>query len=129
MLTLKQLWLLRRLGSDDLLGDALLKPGFLENLFEGKSLFWVNRQQSHDDAHCVQCKERRYLVVAFENLLVQKRCLLFFKRQIATDHGIQGDAARPDIYGKTLVSQSLHHLRSSIARTTASGIEEYLISI
>ena len=127
MLTLKQLRLLRGLGPESLLGYALLEPGLLDDLFEGESLLGVHRQQAHDNAHGVKSQERGDLIVAFEDFLVQKRCLLFFERQIATDHGIQGNAAGPDIHGEALVSQSLHHLRSCVAGTTACGIEKYFI--
>lgn len=56
-------------------GLALLQPRFFHDLFKSEPLLWVHGQKSFYDAHSVDREERRDLIVAFEDFLVEQGCL------------------------------------------------------
>ena len=123
VLCLQLLWWFGWRRSRYLFWDALLQPGLFINFVEGKALLGINCEQSHDYPDGVESQERWNLIISFEDLLVEEGRLGFLKREISTDHCIQGHTARPDVHGKTLIGQGLNHLGCSVAWTTTSSLQ------
>ena len=99
------------------LGNSLLDPLLGLYLLECESVPGVDRQKALDDLDRLDREEGWYLVVALQNLLVQKGRLILLERQITANHRIEGDATRPDIHSVADVLFTLDHLRGRVART------------
>jgi len=62
-------------------------------------------------------------VVAVQNLLVELACIGVFEGEIPASHGVEDDTTAPNIRVKAMVLLTGDHLRSSIARTSTSGLK------
>lgn len=123
--TLKQFALVRHLLETrvEALLFGLLKSLFLcashvrmtTNLANTNSRLWVRIEDLCYEIFALGRQELWHLVVCGHDLFVQVRCLWVLEWQVAGDHGVKDDSARPNIRLKTMIALACNHLRCGIA--------------
>ena len=74
--------------------------------------------------------ERRWdREVARQNLLIQFVRVWVFEGQEPASHGVQDDAAGPDIRGESVVLLAGDHFRGRVARTSARCLQQTALAI
>ena len=74
--------------------------------------------------------ERRWdCEVASKNLLIQFICVRVFKGQEAAGHGVEDDAAGPDIRSESVILLTGNHFRSCIARASTGSLQKASLSV
>lgn len=71
-------------------------------------------------------KEFWYFEITGEDLFVQIRCLRVLEGQEPADHGVENDAAAPNVGLKSKILLSSDHLWSCIARRPTSRFQLFL---
>ena len=99
---------------------SLLYPWFFLDLLKVQALCWVYRQEALYYLYGLYRQERRYLIVALQDLLVKQCCLCLLEWQVAARHRIQDDSTRPDVAAEAVVAFSGDHFGCGVAGTTTS---------
>lgn len=100
-----------------------LVPLVRSDIADLEPLLWVSVQDLLDQVLRRLRYETRYQVVAVYDFLVQLACVRVFERQVAAHHGVEDDAAAPDVRVQALVPLASDHLGRCVAGTTTSRFE------
>lgn len=99
---------LASLGQGVLLGSSHVR--MVPNLRDPDASLWVRVQNLCDDVFALGGEELWHLVISGHNFLVEIGCLGILKRQIAGNHGVENDAARPDVRLQAVITLASDHL-------------------
>ena len=92
-------------------------------------LRWVSIQNFLDQIFAGFRNETWNQKVTVQDFLVELACVGVFERKVATCHGVQDDAAAPNVRVETLVSFTCDHFRSGIAWTATCSFEHFTLLI
>lgn len=115
------------------LGLVALVPRMLPDLVHVDPLRRISHEDPRDHVLSFRREEVRQGVVGIQDLPVQIGRLLVFVRQVATEHGVEDDSARPEIGHEAVVLVAGNHLkthqnlntyfRRGIARRATGGLQ------
>ena len=69
-------------------------------------------------------QERRQFKLALNDFFVEGRRVGVLEWQVAADHGVKNDSARPNVRFQPMVLLAAHHLGSRVAGRPARGVEQ-----
>ena len=117
-------------GADDyavgsVLVCGLVVPLGLLELGDGVPGVWVDVEDVPEHVLGVGGEHLGLLVLAAHDLLVEFVGVLVLKGEVAAEHGVEDDAAGPDVDAGALVAPARDHLGRSVARGPAGRFEPF----
>ena len=89
------------------------------NVSYGDALGWVGVEDFFHEVFEVEGEAGGDGVVAGENFLVKLVCVGILEEKISASHGVENDAAGPDIRGEAVVLLAGYHFGRCVTGTTA----------
>lgn len=87
-------------------------PRVVADLLDGDALRRISLKDTVDHVLRLRRQELGQRVVCVENLSVQVRRLLVLERQIAAEHGVEDDTARPQVRHEAVILLASDHLQT-----------------
>lgn len=102
--------------------EVLGEPGMLTDLIDAVSFLRICNQYLTDQILGLLADVVSDGVLAVHYLVVELVSVRVFEGQVATQHGVQDHATRPDVDLQTVVVLACHHFRSSVAGRATGGL-------
>lgn len=115
------------LPHNDSLGLVLVTrcivPFAFPDLIDFEPSFRVDVQNTSQNIFGISRQYFGQFKISSDDFFVQFICVGVFEREVAAQHGIQNDSARPNVCIKALIFFACDHLRSGIARRATGSFE------